>query len=138
MASDTEFHIQEQKTSYKDREWTYIQGGRRLALYVEMGVSPDVFWEGVDSAFSAWTEPKGVALDPEEQRIVRGRVETWARERGQPVRFGPGVGIDALIALSLAKGWRPVRGVDSAGHETLRLRSPLRTRLRWLLAQLWR
>jgi hypothetical protein len=138
MAGDTELHIQEQKTSYKDREWTYVQGGRRLAIYVEMGVFPHAPWAGVDSAFSAWTEPKGVALDPQEQRIVRERVETWARDRGQPVRFGPGIGIDALIAPALAKGWRPVRGVDSAGHETLRLRPPLRTRLRWLLARLWR
>jgi hypothetical protein len=92
MAGNTELHIQEQKTSYKDREWTYVQGGRRLAIYVEMGVFPHAPWAGLDSAFSAWTEPKGVALDPQGQRMVRERVETWARDRGQPVPSGQGSG----------------------------------------------
>jgi hypothetical protein len=138
MLSNTDFHIEERKTGGREREWTYTEGARRLVIEVEMSGVPHLSWVILDSAFSTWTEPNGVALSAADVRTVRERFETWARERGQPVGFMPGIGSDELLARFARRGWRPKRGFGSTGHKTLRFEPPVWTRLRWWLTRRWR
>ena len=87
------FTILEHRSSYKDLRLTYVCANRRLVVDLEMSGVPGIAWVGLDSAFDAWTEPPGLALDDGERRTVRDRIEAWGLERWRPIDFGPGVSI---------------------------------------------
>ena len=138
MSELAPFTVATRRLSYKDVELSYREDRRVLIVNMETSGVPEYSHVGVDTAFAQWTDPPGVTLSADEQLTVKNRIEHWAASKGLRFHFGPPVDMNAYYAEREAQGWKINRGRDSAGRVTVTFDPPLRIRLRWWLAKLWK
>jgi len=92
---------------------TLVYRERECVLEVDLERSgvPGSDWLTVDSAFCQWSEPAGVALEPEHIDRVLARLAEWSRSTG--VRFDIAPAVDPLLDLQLS-GYRLERQPDGS------------------------
>ncbi|MEQ1892043.1 MAG: hypothetical protein ABL998_05830 [Planctomycetota bacterium] len=84
----------------------YRESGRALAVELERSAAPSADWLARDCEFCVWSDPPGLALEPEHTDRVLARLEAWSTAAG--VRIEIGAGVDPLVDL-MARGFTLVR-----------------------------
>lgn len=74
----------------------YREGERRLEVELE-STPRAAAWLALDEAFCQWSEPAGLALEPEHVDRVLARLATWEHAHGLRITVGPA--LDPLTEL---------------------------------------
>lgn len=111
-ASEHAFELrQASEDSWQFATLVYRERERVLEVDLERSGVPGSDWLTVDSAFCQWSEPAGVALEPEHIDRVLARLAEWSQRAG--LRFDIAPAVDPLLELQLS-GYRLERQPDGS------------------------